>query len=509
MQSTSPVFNPYSSERYVDFSIRFELLDENAKGNAVPAVSGQESISQLDQLTDAVENRSTKLATLEPDLWALDGTFEIMPDDVSEIQTGWWNDVLSGEDGGFDVPPSLSFVFGGLAISTIGFMLYFDRTNDSFPTLIKVMTYRNSALVEQKTFNNDRRDCVIDMPVQDYDSVTFEFLETSKPYRRIKLLECLFGIVQEFNKENLVSANLLYSASITAETFPSRQLDFVFENLDRKYNLINPNGLYAYLQQGQDIHAKVIINGESVDMGVFEFSSAEASDDEITGKITANDVALSKLEGGFNGGSNTQVTLQNAVDTVLSGLGIETSIEYPNLTVLMAMPQGTTKREAIRCLAQAAKCSVWLDRDGVLQIHPLVVGAVNDTLDADNLTSLGGIRVSQPVDKVELTFSNEYAVQGDTTGLTEVFTSGAGDRVKTFTNYCFASPEAAQSVCDWLLAQCNRRVSYEKDNRGNPAIEIGDTLKIYDAYGENRNAVATEQSLSFDGGLFAKTKAVN
>lgn len=513
MQSTSPSFSPYSDVRWVDLSIRFELLDENAKASAVPSVSSQESISQLGQLTDGIEKMSAKYATLEPDSWLLGGGHQIMPDDVSGIQTGWWGDVLSDEDGAFVSPPSLSFYFGSASIDTIGYMLYFDSFADSYPDSIRVTTYAadQTTIIEQNTFANDRRNCVIDMPVQGYYRVKFEFLSTSKPQRRVRLAEVLFGIVQEFVGENIESATISYAADLMAEAFPSRQLDFTFENIDHKYNLVNPNGLYAYLQEGQDLTVKVIINGEAVDMGTFEFTSASASDDEITGKIVGNDYVLSALdEAVFTGGSNTTTTLSSAVGTVLSGLGITASLAYPSYMVSMAIPPDTTKREAIRLLAQAARCSVWVDRIGVLQLRPLTVGPAVDELNADNMPSMGGISVSEPVDSVVLTVRNEYTadIEGKPVTTENIYTSGSGKRVKAVENPCVA-PVNGQAVADWLLAQCNRRVKYDKENRCNPAAEIGDALTICDAYEENRDAVVIGQAVTFDGGLSAKTKAVN
>lgn len=505
MQPTSDSFAPYAIDRYVDFTVRFELLDVNAGDKAVPSVSGQENVSQLAQLTDTADEFSGKYATLEDDSWILDGTCDLLPDSLSGVQTGWWSDVLSSSDGTFSTPPYLKFTFGGTAISAIGFTLVFDVQTNNFATSVRVTTYASdgTTVIAQQTFSNANTKCVIDMPVQNYYSVKFEFLETSLPYRRVRLAECLFGIVQIFDKKSIEKVDLTYSADLLCESFPSRQLVFAFNNLDKKYNLINPIGIYDYLQQGQDIHANAIINGESVYMGMFEYMKATGEDDEITGEITANDYVLSVLESSnFNSGSNTTTTLQNAVNTVLSGLNIETSIENPSYAVSMAIPKDTSKREAIRLLAQAAMCSVWVDRDWILQIRPLEVSVTeDDELNADRMESMAGIGVTEPVDRVVLNVRNEYA-DTDTT-----YTAGTGKREKTFDNPCVASANG-QAVANWLLSQYNRRIRYNKPNRGNPALEIGDTLKIYDAYGENRNAVVTTQEFNFDDDFSARTKAV-
>ncbi len=503
MINTSETFAPFAIEREVDCNIRFELLDENAKDNADPSASDQD-ISQLDQLTDGVTTTG-KYASLELNSWVLDGSFNILPDDTTAIQAGWWSS-LSDIDAVFETPPVLSVYFGGEAISTVGFTMYFDDAA-GVPASIKITTYGadQETVIEQETFTNSQAFFIADMPVENYYKVDFEFLETDFPYRRVRLLECLFGIVQNFDRDSLVSAKMSYPADLISESLPSRQLIINFDNSDHKYNMINPSGLYAYLQEGQDIQASIIIGGETVDMGVFEFMSASADDDGIIGQIIANDYVLLALdEALFTGGSDSTATLQTAVDTVLSGLDITTSIATPSYSVSMAIPTDTTKREAIRLLAQAAMCSVWVDRDGVLQIQPLTVSETeDDELNADRMESMGGISVSEPVDVVNLTVRNDFA----STPLEHTYTSGTGLSVKEFQNPCVVWSSGA-TVSAWLLEQCNRRVRYNKVNRGNPAVEIGDTLKIYDAYGENRNAAVNGIEIVYDGGLTAITSAV-
>ncbi len=137
-------------------------------------------------------------------------------------------------------------------ISTIGFTLYFDGAA-GLPTSIRITTYEadQTTVIEQQTFANNKAFFVAEMPVQNYYKVTFEFLATSKPYRRVKVTECLFGIVQLFDRNSLESVSISYDADIISEALPSRQLTFAFNNVDKKYNLINPTGLYAYLQEGQ------------------------------------------------------------------------------------------------------------------------------------------------------------------------------------------------------------------------------------------------------------------
>lgn len=502
MKTVSTSFAPFADSRVVDFNVRFELLDTNAQGAATPSTSGAEACSQLSQLTDDITSMSEKYASLEPGLWRLGGGFKIIPDSVTGKQTGWWSNVLSGADGVFETAPWLLFSFGSTAISTVGFTMAYDDKANQFPTQVKITTYGSdgTTVIAQDTFDVSGAHQIIEFACENYYSVKFEFLKTSEPCRRIRLCNVVFGIVQTFDKDSLQSVNIKAGADVAAEAFQTSEMAFVFDNADHKYNLINPNGLYAYLQQGQQLITTAIIGGESVETGKFAFTKAEASDDELTATITANDYALALDGAQYNSGSNTTSTLAAALTAVLSGTGITFTTTAGSTTVSMAIPVGTTKREALRLLAQAACCSIWFDRDRVLHVEPLTVSeTADDELTADRMPSLGGIRVSEPVGQVVLTVRNEFADTENT------YTSGTGTPVKTVANPCVAN---GQTVADWLYAQFNRRVRYEKPNRCNPAVEVGDTLNIADAYGENNNAVVTEISIKYDGGLSATTKAV-
>ena len=65
-----------------------------------------------------------------------------------------------------------------------------------------------------------------------------------------------------------------------------------------------------------------------------------------------------------------------------------------------------------------------------------------------------------------------------------------------------------QGVANWLLSINKQRLVYSPKNRGNPAVDIGDTLTIYNAYSEAGRAVLYSQELIYDGGLQANTKAL-
>lgn len=81
------------------------------------------------------------------------------------------------------------------------------------------------------------------VPLQS-DSFTLcevEFLKTSKPFRRVRLCELVFGFLQYFNRDNIKSCSVLYETSLTMERLPSSQIQMTIDNSHRQYNLLKPH----------------------------------------------------------------------------------------------------------------------------------------------------------------------------------------------------------------------------------------------------------------------------
>ena len=87
----------------------------------------------------------------------------------------------------------------------------------------------------------------------------------------------------------------------------------------------------------------------------------------------------------------------------------------------------------------------------------------------------------------------------------QTYTAGSGVNVKSVTNPCVVD---GQAVADWLLNIYKQRLNYDVKSRGNPALLLGDTITIYNAYDEPGKAVITNQKLSYNGGLSAQTEAL-
>lgn len=493
MRQTSATYNAYPPIRHVDPLISFRLIDTDAAGNATPSATDAEDISQLPQLLDELQPPVRTLAIPEPNAWLLDGTAQVLPDDMSGETVGFWSSTLSDTDGRFAAPPSVTMTLSAPA-SSIGFTLEFE----SYATAIRVTAYAEEQQLDTITVRNSARFCAIEFPVENYDRVVFEFLATPLPFRRVRLTSVLFGIVQRFDSDTISDLTITADADPAGDTLPTARLVWSFDNLDRKYNLVNPDGIYKYLQDGQIISTSVQIGGEAVDCGRFYFQSATAKDSALTAQITAYDRLYWLDTTQYNGGSSGVSTLEEVVASVLEGTGL--SVDLPtdkkSTPVLKSIPQGTSVREALRLLAQAACLSCWIDRDGTLVMRELTLADPVDALTADNMESMDGLSVTEPVEAVVLTVRDEYADQEFE------YTAGSGSNCIEVSNPCV---QDLGTVAAWILAVKQRRLTVDSISRGNPAVELGDTIAVESAFGETVPAAVYGYELSFSSDGLSET----
>lgn len=514
MRKTSVSYRPFPVVRDVDLRISFSVMDTNAKKDETVLTYSEAGVfsNPGDTINDVNAPEAGYIA-LEEDLWRLDGSFSSLPDDAALVETGFWSSSVSDAAGDFASPVVFRYKFSA-PISTLGWTMHFDPYAKQWASSVRVTAYdADGAVLDTGVYENDSPVMALQHYVGDYYAVEFAFLSTNEPLRRLRLFEVDFGLTKDYDRGSLGSARLVYDADLLSRSLPMRELVFTFDNADKQYNLLNPDGVYQYLQDGQEITAKIVIGGEAVDMGKFYFTKADVSKSGIAPEITAHD-AVYRLDGTtFSGGTGAEMTLRTAVQTVLGGFDVPLSFDdgIGSTLVTLSTPADTTLRECVRMLAQAAMCTVYTDRDGVMRFTKLTVKAEEDgAITADELYDYSGVSIADRVDGVVLNVSSEYILDADGKAIRNTYTAGetgAGMMTVSFTNPCVAASNGAAAAA-WLLAGVKMRKNYEVKNRCDPAAEIGDTLRIDDIFYNRETAVVTGIEIDYDGTLSAVTKGV-
>lgn len=412
------------------------------------------------QTLSMIDGYPANYATCEDNLVWLSCNYEYVNDTGTGLyRMGYVNNAVSDEDGEFSATPSVSYNWNK-EINTSGFRLFFFQNN--YATEVTVTAYNDNVVIDTKTVQNNDWILDIDFAVSGCDKVTFTFGSVAEPNRFIKVSKI-------------------------------QVLRYV-------------DSWGSYLTKRQKLIAEFIINGEHIPMGnSYLFDSLKQINGGLTAEITAKS-AVSYLDNQKHDGQHGTTSLGTAMSTVLDGTGI--SIVYnpatlSNTTVSKATPKDTTKRAATHYFAQAAKATCFFDRDGVLNIKSLEATDYVDNIDMSNIYNSDIARMNEYVNMIRLTVKDEYTDPQTS----NTYYGGSGLYYRELQNNCVNSSNGT-SVAEWLLRQYGRRVYFEIETRGNPALELGDTIRITTLDGMRYIAVIYEQLFEYGDSLKCTIKAV-
>lgn len=514
MRSALPeTYNPYRDVRRVELGFTFGVVAPEAAETAQARSSAQSAVSQLDQTHDEIDQTSAKYGTLEHNLFALDGSFSFYPDDLTGVQTGWQSADISDANGDFDTNPWLRFTFAE-PITSYGLMLEFDeRLGGDYPKQVVTTVYDAAGRVQEKvTTTPDGWNHAIAVPVQDCGEVHFELVGTHVPCRRVRVCEAVFGMKYRYGADNITSMQVEQSVSPWAESLPATEASATIDNTAQLYNMINPDGLYQYLQSGQYMTCYAKIDGDRIELGKQYFTEASSEDGGLTASLTFHDALYALDDVPYQNGTSGTWTLAQAVQDIIAVTGRKLTAVYDDglgsTIIRKCIPQDTSCREALRLCAQAAMCTCFVDWQNRLHFSRPEIREAADEWTRDVQHSEAQITVGQLYNAVRLTRRDEYADEEESAE--EVFTArnvGADEAecVKEIDNPLAQDGDA---VAAWILAWVQRRVSYAVTYRGNPALDLLDTVQIDDVYRVNGKAILTEQRLDYDGGLTSHAAAI-
>lgn len=429
-------------------------------------------IANIDQVRDSIVSEY-RYATCENGLIKLDGSWEFLPDTLTdEQQIGYVNNELSDENCEFENVPKIEYTFieysagkrfyNYLDISTVRF--YFASTN--YARSIKVTAYKDDLVLLEKTYQNESSIAEINIGVTDCNNIRFEFISVNEKNRFLKLTEIKF----------------LHYADSWGD----------------------------YLTKNQTLSAQIIMNGEVIPMGNrYLFHSLEQSKDGLTATITAKDSIILLDSRTYTKGGQGTSTLSTVLDNIITNTNI--NIEYipqslKNTMVSKTTPKDTSKRAAMHYFVQASKATCYLNRQGTVKVKALDVSTPVDTIDYNCIYEKSIANMSSYVDRIRLVVTDEYAESTEEGDNSVVYYGGTGRHYREIQNNCVYSANGT-SVAEWLLKQASRRVYFEIEYRGNPAIELGDTIRIITS-SRTYLAVVYSQSFEYDGGLKVTLKAI-
>lgn len=241
-------------EGYVD--IIMYTPDTNIQVSSVTSTD-KLSICNIDAVTDLDKYNSGTVATLEENLWLLDGRFIVYQGTPID---GYVSESVSDENGEFETNPKMKVNLAHVSnIENFSVMLN-PAVPSAYPKSIIVHCY-NASDTEVATFTEriEWEDTSGPHILETLPSVNFEintnnisyleveFVKTRFRHRRIRVSTIMFGKTIYLDQDAVLNVDFDDKTSYVCDTLPSRTFSFDVNNYDGFYNIDNPENGYINL----------------------------------------------------------------------------------------------------------------------------------------------------------------------------------------------------------------------------------------------------------------------
>ena len=251
---------PTRAEGYIDII----MYAQDAKVNITNVTSNTvNTYSNIDTLKDIKSYTNTTIATLEENMWLLNGRF---PNPTPGVRyNGYISNEVSDENGDFETNPTIDIELSTLSEIESFSLILNSAVPSGYPKSVKCTFYNGDLtlveLIKDLTLETTLPNVIFDVNQSDVSKVTIEFIGTRRGKRRIRLSNIMFGKVINLDQNQVISAEYTDRCSYVPDSIPSRVFSFTMNNYSQIYNIDNPENGYVNL----DKNTKVLIrNGYNV-----------------------------------------------------------------------------------------------------------------------------------------------------------------------------------------------------------------------------------------------------
>lgn len=492
-------------ETYIKIS--FGVTEPGLSLAATTTATAEETFSEARKITNSLYKEPEKYATLEHNMWGLDGTFAYF--DGTPVDAGYTTSVLSGTDGSFSFVPTITIQFSSVRTTLIpGITIVWGEAFDEYATSFRITVYNGLSVVFQKnTTDNTSVVSQIFTALQGYDKIVIEVLGWCLPYRRCRVTEVFLGIREFYTKSTLLNYEHTESADLLSASLPKNEVVFSLENSTGRWNPSNPSGAERYLIERQEIVVKygMMVDGsiEWTDGGVLWLSEWDTPTNGLEATFTARD-SLTFANDVYTGirkgtlfdiatAAFEQINLPALpdgakrfyVDSSLRNLSTDFSEESTEYTIAVIL----------QMIAHAGCCVLRQDRRGILRMEPHNSKLTDYVIKRFHSYAHPEVSFSKPLKAVEVTYDNDLKTTLDV---------AASGEVQTVTNEIIKTETAAQNVASRTANVLKGRQTISGEYRADPRLCALDVVTVESKYAVNKVAI-TEIKYATKGGAFKGT----
>lgn len=405
--------------------VKFNIVDPET--NPDLSSNSEEIFSDLDNIKETTIPQTKNYATLEKNFWLLNDSQPIYGSE--ELEQTYVSSYMSDKNCLFSDKACITLT-SSVYLTTLGLTMVFDSIDKNYAKKLKVKAYRDSTMIMDKDYTlssySDRLIFADNEELVRWNKIEIYFIESSLPYRRIRVNQLLFGIMETYTDENLISAESKEKTTMINSELPTHTFKFTIDNMNKLFNPDNPQGWYRYILQQQPISYEW---GYQLDDGTIEWilggkmlltGSVEVGENQVSFSTTSLINYLTKVykKGVYNSSGRSLYDL--AVD-VLEDSNIDSS-QYNLWSGLKFIKTDAPlpkleARQLLQIIATTGNCILFTNRENVINIQPFNYVLNPDGMSYDFITSNPVVKVQSELHNT-IIYINHYSKEDN---LSELF----------------------------------------------------------------------------------------
>ena len=404
--------------------VKFNIVDPET--NPDLSSNSEEIFSDLDNIKETTIPQTKNYATLEKNFWLLNDSQPIYGSE--ELEQTYVSSYMSDKNCLFSDKACITLT-SSVYLTTLGLTMVFDSIDKNYAKKLKVKAYRDSTMIMDKDYTlssySDRLIFADNEELVRWNKIEIYFIESSLPYRRIRANQLLFGIMETYTDENLISAESKEKTTMINSELPTHTFKFTIDNMNKLFNPDNPQGWYRYILQQQPISYEW---GYQLDDGTIEWilggkmlltGSVEVGENQVSFSTTSLINYLTKVykKGVYNSSGRSLYDL--AVD-VLEDSNIDSS-QYNLWSGLKSIKTDAPlpkleARQLLQIIATTGNCILFTNRENVINIQPFNYVLNPDGMKYDFITSNPVVKVQSELHNT-IIYINHYSKEDNVSEL--------------------------------------------------------------------------------------------
>lgn len=513
-----------------DIDIEVGLIDNAAIQNAVCS-----SENKVFDISGNNKNRPITLndspvkkqyASLEEGFFRLDDeNICFCPEEgEGDYYQGYVSSNTADENGNFSADSQAGFTVAapdGSVMSMCGISFMFDTLHNDYPeqTVIKITKENGSVLNETLNIDSSLFEYIPEdkNTLRDVKSLEFIFSKMNRGNIRARVARLVLGIIKRYGDNDLNGDFVCeYDLDATGSRLPQQKASFTIKQTDaNEYSPDNPNGYYPFVADNQPLSAKLYVKDRAGKL----LDTVKLCDMVLSGDVTSDGGTVT-----FNAVSY----LQTANDNYIASGGNDSLYELLCSEIFPAMNLPRTKdgrkrwsvnesinelknsvvlpedglplKEYVQLIAQAGRCAVFEDGDGIIHIEKL-----REQTDGEEVPRygygkmLGKPKLTRypPLKEVQV-YWYDNGVKSDET---EKYTTNMRDGETEVIDNIFVCNNFAKSTAEFVGKELEKQNLYSAEIIGGAELEPFDRIEVQTDYNENSPAILVKQSLKYNGAV--------